>query len=53
MPMVIITAELRDSAKWEANFRTHGDLFRSYALRAPVHFTMAGKEVAVALSLRT
>ncbi len=47
MPMVIITAEVHDPVKWEAGFRTHGDLFRSYSLRAPVHFTMAGNEVAV------
>ena len=47
MPMVIITAQVQDPVKWEAGFRTHGDLFRSYALRAPVHFTMAGNEVAV------
>jgi len=46
MPMVIITAEVQDPVKWEARFRTHGDLFRSYDLRGPVHFTMAGKEVA-------
>jgi hypothetical protein len=44
--MVIITAEVQDPVKWEARFRTHVDLFRSYDLRAPVHFTMAGKEVA-------
>jgi hypothetical protein len=47
MPMVIITAEVQDPMKWEERFRTHGDLFRSYSLRAPVHFAMAGKEVAV------
>ena len=47
MPMVIITAEVRDPVKWEASFRTHGDLFRSYALCAPIHFSIAGKEVAV------
>lgn len=47
MPMVIITAEVQDAAKWETRFRTHGDLFRSYVLRAPVHFATAGKEVAV------
>ena len=39
MPMVIITAEVQDPVKWMAMFRTHGDLFRSYALRAtgPFH----------------
>ena len=29
MPRVIITAQVEDSAKWEAAFRTHGDLLRS------------------------
>ncbi len=47
MPMVIVTAQVQDPVKWEVGFRTHRDLFRSYALRAPVHFTMAGNEVAV------
>ena len=47
MPMVIITAQVQDPVKWEAGLRTHGDLFRSYALCAPVHYSMAGNEVAV------
>ena len=29
MARVIITAQVEDSAKWEAAFRTHGDLLRS------------------------
>jgi hypothetical protein len=47
MPMVIITAQVEDPVKWEAGIRTHLDLFRSYALCASIHFTLAGNEVAV------
>ncbi len=42
MPMVIVTVQVQDPVKWEAGFRTHGDLFRkTYTLRAPVHYTIA------------
>ncbi len=27
MPMVIVTAQVQDPVKWEAGFRTHGDLY--------------------------
>ena len=47
MPKVIITAQVQDPVKWEAGFRTHGDLFRSYTLRAPVHFSIEGNTVAI------
>jgi hypothetical protein len=43
MPMVIVTAQVQDPVKWEAGFRTHGDLFReTYTLRSPVHYTITG-----------
>jgi hypothetical protein len=29
MPRVILTAQVEDPAKWEAAFRTHGELLRS------------------------
>ena len=29
MAKIVITAQVEDSAKWEAGFRTHGDLLRS------------------------
>lgn len=47
MPMVIVTAQVQDAAKWEAGFRTHGELFRSYTCRGAVHFTMTGSEIAI------
>jgi hypothetical protein len=34
MPKVILTAQVEDAAKWEAGFRTHGDVFRAYGLQA-------------------
>jgi hypothetical protein len=48
MPIVIVTAQVQDPVKWEAGFRTHGDLFRkNYTLRSPVHYTITGNEVAI------
>jgi hypothetical protein len=49
MAMVIVTAQVQDPVKWEAGFRTHGDLFRTYSVRAPIHYTIAGNEVAVCM----
>jgi hypothetical protein len=50
MPRVIVTAQIQDPVKWEAGFRTHGELFRkTYTLRAPVHYTIAGNEVAICM----
>ena len=49
MPMVIVTAQVQDPVKWEAGFRTHGDLFRkTYSLRS-VHFTITGNEVVICM----
>ena len=36
MPKVIVTAEVEDATRWEQNFRTHGDLFRSQTVTTPV-----------------
>jgi hypothetical protein len=49
MPKVIVTAQVKDPVKWEAGFRTHGDLFRTYALHGSIHFTTAGNEVAICM----
>jgi hypothetical protein len=36
--------------KWEAGFRTRGDLFRNtYSLRSPVHYTITGNDVAICM----
>ena len=53
MPKVILTAQVQDPVKWEAGFRTHGDLFRgSMFLRSPVHYTITGNEVAICAGAR-
>lgn len=46
MPKVIVTAQVEDPVKREEGFRTHGDLFRSQTISAPIHFaTVEGNEV--------
>ena len=49
MPKVIITAQVQDPVKWEAGFRTHGDVFKTYTLRVPVQYTVSGNEVALCM----
>ena len=49
MAKVIITAQVQDGVKWEAAYRTHGDIFKTYGLTAPVAYTVAGNEVAMVL----
>jgi hypothetical protein len=49
MPKVVLTCQVQDPVKWEAGFRTHGDVFRTYTLQAPVHFTVTGNEVAICM----
>ncbi len=47
MARVLMTAQVQDGAKWEASFRTHADIFKTYGLLAPVQFTVSGNEVAL------
>jgi hypothetical protein len=47
MPKVILTAQVEDAAKWEAGFKTHGVVFQSYGLQAPVEYVVNGKEIAI------
>ena len=49
MAKVLMTAQVQDGARWEASFRTHGDIFKTYGLRGPVEFTVSGNEVALCL----
>lgn len=49
MAKVIVTAQVQDAAKWEASFRTHHEIFRTYNLTAPVAYTVSGNEVAVCM----
>jgi len=39
MPMVILTADVEDSAVWEREYRTHGDLFEAAGL-GTIHYTV-------------
>jgi hypothetical protein len=39
VPRVIITARVEDSASWEADFRTHKEIFNDYTATA-IHFTV-------------
>lgn len=39
MGKLIVTAQVQDAVKWEASFRTHGEMFRKeYALTQPVSY---------------
>ena len=51
MAKVIITAQVQDPVKWEAGFRTHDDIFRTYTLRGSVHYAITGNEVALYLEV--
>jgi len=49
MPKVILTAQVENAAKWEAGFKTHGDVFSSYGLLAPVEYSLNGNEVVICM----
>jgi hypothetical protein len=49
MPKIVLTCQVQDPVKWEAGFRTHGDVFRTYTLQAPVNFAVTGNEVAICM----
>ena len=41
MTKILVIAKCKDQAKWEAGFRTHGDLFRTaYGVSKPVSYGM-------------
>ena len=47
MPRVIFTAQVKDSAKWEKGYRTHGELLKSMTM--PVAYFTATKENELAI----
>ncbi|HUI80924.1 MAG TPA: hypothetical protein VLY24_23530 [Bryobacteraceae bacterium] len=47
MAKVIVIAQVQDPVKWEAGFRTHGDLFRSMKVRDAMHYAINGNEITV------
>ena len=52
MPKVIITAQVEDAQKWEAGFKTHGDVFLTYDLKGPVEYKVVGNEVALCFDVK-
>ena len=48
MPRVVLTAEVEDGARWEAGFKTHGDVFRNQTAVSPIQYTVNDQnEVAI------
>ena len=47
MPKIIVSSQVQDPAKWEAGFRAHADLFRSYSIQKPIHFALSGNEATI------
>ena len=39
MPIVIATAEVEDTTRWEEGFKTHTALFRKQSINSPIRFT--------------
>lgn len=53
MTTILVLAKCKDQAKWEAGFRTHGDLFRTaYGVSSPVSYGM-GEDDYVAACFET
>ncbi len=50
MARVIITAQVEDVVKWEASFRTHGDLFRRQTTISPIGIATNEENNDVAVS---
>jgi len=36
MAKLIVTAQVKDPAKWEQSFRTHGEMFKRYGVKGPI-----------------
>jgi hypothetical protein len=47
MTKVLITGQVEDSAKWEAGFRSHVDLFKAMSITKLEFTTTATNEVAI------
>jgi len=48
MPQVVIVAQVEDGERWETEFRTHGELFRSQTINNPIRFSVSDEnEVAI------
>jgi hypothetical protein len=51
MPMVILTADVKDGRAWESAYRSHGDLFRAAGI-GTLHYTV-GDDGHVVMCLDT
>jgi hypothetical protein len=49
VPKVILTAKVEDATKWEAGFKTHGDVMRTYDLAGQVDYAISGNEVVICM----
>ena len=45
MPKVLVMSQVQDPVKWEAGFRTHGDLFRKMKVDT-MHYAIHGNEAS-------
>jgi len=46
MAKVLVVGQIEDATKWEAGFKTHGDLFRSHSCHKPVAYAVTGNQAA-------
>lgn len=47
MAKLVVVAQCKDPVKWEEQFRTHGDLFRSQTVTKPISYGIDGNQVTV------
>ena len=40
MPKIVVTIQVEDLSKWEARFRTHGELFRRQTINGQYDYTL-------------
>jgi hypothetical protein len=45
---IVVVAKCKDQAKWEAGFKTHGDVFKSYTVSKPIGYGMGDDNTVVA-----
>ena len=46
MPLVILTADVKDGARWERKYRKHGDMFEAAGL-GTIHYTVSDDDHVV------
>ncbi|HLY03622.1 MAG TPA: hypothetical protein VKR56_14140 [Candidatus Cybelea sp.] len=48
MARVVVVAQCKDQGKWEAGFKTHRELFKTYGISEPVSYGMGEANHVVA-----